>query len=252
MAQPQPYSPSHDFIPDTNIGHVPGQQLDIEFNNLKTTTDQIRANLALIQNDDTTLKNGVVGTPQLNSSLQATFNSLQAALATKTGPQGPQGIPGNTTGNFANTTGIVWQHSPDVSPAANDQVFGLNYSPTTFTNNGTYKDAVWQLGTNQGPGGRIDASKPSTFFQFENRFWDGAAFNQEWHLISVNTDGTTHRPITMTLPWLSVDHSHAGVSFSFDTYQFTTYNATSGSQLAMALSDTPNTSTLDFLQGAHA
>lgn len=80
MAQPTPYSPSTDFIPFTNIGYVPGQQLDIEFNNLKTTTDQIRANLALIQRDDLLLANGSVDYAQLSPALAAALRAAGVAL----------------------------------------------------------------------------------------------------------------------------------------------------------------------------
>jgi hypothetical protein len=41
----------------------PGTALDVEFNNVKATLDQVLANLAVIQRDDTALKNGSVGLP---------------------------------------------------------------------------------------------------------------------------------------------------------------------------------------------
>ena len=94
MAQPQPYSPSHDFIPDTNIGHVPGQQLNVEFDHIQTTTDQIRANLAIIQRDDGEIANESIDTPQLTPRLQTLMGSLQTAIDAATGPQGPVGPPG--------------------------------------------------------------------------------------------------------------------------------------------------------------
>jgi hypothetical protein len=47
----------------------PGSELDVELNNLKTTTDQVRGNLKLIQRDDGALANGSV-----------TFNSLSPTL----------------------------------------------------------------------------------------------------------------------------------------------------------------------------
>jgi hypothetical protein len=39
---------------------LPGNQVDAELNALKLTTDQIRANLAIIQRDDTLLGNNTV------------------------------------------------------------------------------------------------------------------------------------------------------------------------------------------------
>jgi len=52
VSQPPPYSPQHSFISDVTTGTFPGQQLDVEFNDAKTTTDAISANLKLIQRDD--------------------------------------------------------------------------------------------------------------------------------------------------------------------------------------------------------
>jgi len=56
VSQPQPYSPQHAFVADSaTVPNFPGQSLDIEFQDVKTTTDQILANLALIQRDDGSL-----------------------------------------------------------------------------------------------------------------------------------------------------------------------------------------------------
>ena len=53
MSQPQPYSPAHSFLSDQAYASwFPGAALDVELNNLKTTTDQVRGNLKLIQRDD--------------------------------------------------------------------------------------------------------------------------------------------------------------------------------------------------------
>lgn len=71
MAQPTEYAPSHEFL--TNEGadpNFPGSELDIEFNALKTTTDEILANLALIQRDDGALNNRTVGRDQLTDALR--------------------------------------------------------------------------------------------------------------------------------------------------------------------------------------
>ena len=56
MAQPPTYTPVHTFVSDSaTLANFPGQQLDVELNALKATTDQVRTNLALIQRDDGTL-----------------------------------------------------------------------------------------------------------------------------------------------------------------------------------------------------
>jgi hypothetical protein len=49
VSQPPPYVPQHSFISDVTIGTFPGQSLDVEFNDVKATADQIRTNLARIQ-----------------------------------------------------------------------------------------------------------------------------------------------------------------------------------------------------------
>lgn len=53
MSQPPAYVPVHAFVADSaTLANFPGQQLDVELQALKTTTDAIRTNLALIQRDD--------------------------------------------------------------------------------------------------------------------------------------------------------------------------------------------------------
>ncbi|WP_045012287.1 hypothetical protein [Bradyrhizobium sp. LTSP849] len=72
MSQPKPYSPQHSFVSDSaTLANFPGQAIDIEFQDIKTTTDQIRTNLALIQRDDGAIKNGTIGYDQLAPSLQS-------------------------------------------------------------------------------------------------------------------------------------------------------------------------------------
>ena len=71
MSQPPPYSPQHSFISDVTTGTFPGQQLDVEFNDAKTTTDAISANLKLIQRDDGALANGLVTYDSLSANVQA-------------------------------------------------------------------------------------------------------------------------------------------------------------------------------------
>jgi hypothetical protein len=79
VSQPQPYSPQHAFVADSaTVPQFPGQSLDIEFQDVKTTTDQILANLALIQRDDGALKNGTVTYETLSAALQS--NGLATAL----------------------------------------------------------------------------------------------------------------------------------------------------------------------------
>lgn len=69
MTQPVAYGPTTVFVTFSPAGFPNlGTNLDTEFGNIKVTTDQIRANLALIQRDDTNLANGIV-TPDSLSTL---------------------------------------------------------------------------------------------------------------------------------------------------------------------------------------
>jgi hypothetical protein len=78
VSQPPPYSPQHSFISDVTTGTFPGQQLDVEFNDVKKTTDAINANLKLIQRDDGAIANGSITYDQLSPALQT--NGLSGAV----------------------------------------------------------------------------------------------------------------------------------------------------------------------------
>lgn len=61
MTQPVDYTPATAFNAFAPSGFPNlGTNLDTEFQNIGTTTDQIRANLAILQRDDTLLANGIV------------------------------------------------------------------------------------------------------------------------------------------------------------------------------------------------
>jgi hypothetical protein len=109
VSQPQPYSPQHAFVSDSaNLPFFPGQSLDIEFNNVQVTTDQIRANLALIQRDDGPLANGIVTYDSLSAALQT--NGIAIATNWTTGTRYFVGIPVIQGGN-------VYSASCSISPA---------------------------------------------------------------------------------------------------------------------------------------
>jgi hypothetical protein len=84
MAQPPAYEPSYDFsdFQSSNpTAPLPANQIDSQFNAIKTTTDGIRDNLALIQRDDGLLANQSVHKDAFTS----------AALALMAGSWTPQG-----------------------------------------------------------------------------------------------------------------------------------------------------------------
>jgi hypothetical protein len=70
MSQPPPYNPSSSFVSYTaGLPGFPGQQLDVEFNNVKRTANATAFNLGLIQRDDGRLGNSTVGPAQLSPEL---------------------------------------------------------------------------------------------------------------------------------------------------------------------------------------
>lgn len=87
MAQPTPYNRFTSFrsYQTTNPSTpLPGQSVDIELNRVKTTLDELLANLALIQRDDGELANSSVGLAQLESTLLAFNIDRPTAWATAT------------------------------------------------------------------------------------------------------------------------------------------------------------------------
>lgn len=91
MAQPTPYVPTTDFS-DEELNSVAGRStvrtapLDAEFSNLQTTLDEVLANLAVIQRDDTKLSDGIVETHTLSSSVAALMGQwdVKGSWATST------------------------------------------------------------------------------------------------------------------------------------------------------------------------
>lgn len=79
MTQPTPYVPAFSFT-DYTANHPsdqqPGVRLDTEFAAIRTTTDQTRLNLGLIQRDDGALRNLSVGPDQLSPELTLGLRSV--------------------------------------------------------------------------------------------------------------------------------------------------------------------------------
>lgn len=72
MAQPTPYASDTEFFSfELADAQFPGQELDIEFANIRITLDEILANLELIQRDDGAIANESVGYDQLDPALLA-------------------------------------------------------------------------------------------------------------------------------------------------------------------------------------
>lgn len=76
MAQPPPYAPVTSFLTyQAQQAWFPGQQLDVEFNAIKTSIGAIETNMALIQQDDGALLPGIVGWEQLTGNFQFQLQS---------------------------------------------------------------------------------------------------------------------------------------------------------------------------------
>lgn len=133
MAQPQSYTPSHSFVADEATNpNFPGAPLDVEFANIKTTLQQILANLAVIQRDDGALANGAVGIDQLDATLKSAFaGSLVVPNASDLAWIAPVRVA--TT---ANITLVGLQAIDGVTVAGGDRVLVKNQSDPT--QNGIY------------------------------------------------------------------------------------------------------------------
>jgi hypothetical protein len=81
MTQPASYKRVTSFTTDQAAApsaQLSGANLDAELNGVKTTLDQILANLALIQRDDTHIANATVGRDQLDTTITLGFNAPTA------------------------------------------------------------------------------------------------------------------------------------------------------------------------------
>lgn len=87
LSQPDPYARQFSFKafqvanPSTPL---PGVQVDVELNAIKTTLDQLLTNIALIQRDDGEIGNSLVGLEQIDGSLIALGFGRPTAWATAT------------------------------------------------------------------------------------------------------------------------------------------------------------------------
>jgi len=116
MAQPTAYNPAYDFSDyqtSNPADPLPGDKVDIELAAIKTTTDEIRTNLALIQRDDGAIANAVV-TPD---------SFTAASLALMGGAWSPEG---------AWTTTTVYAQSDVVTSGGNTYVCAVAHTAGTF------------------------------------------------------------------------------------------------------------------------
>lgn len=85
MSQPTAYNPAHEFLADeAALAALPGTELDIEFNAIELTLDEILTNLALIQRDDGDLANESVHYDTLDDELRLGVFYPLTAWATDT------------------------------------------------------------------------------------------------------------------------------------------------------------------------
>jgi len=91
MSQAPEYNREKNFL-DNNPDRTDHGAINRELDNVSTSVNGLRANLALIQDDDGGLKPGIVDIAQLTPDAQA--NLSQPGPAGPEGPQGVQGIEG--------------------------------------------------------------------------------------------------------------------------------------------------------------
>lgn len=155
MPAPTPYNRQYNFEeyqalnPDTEL---PGVQVDIEFNAVKITTDQLISNLGLIQRSDGVLANQSVGFDQLKAEL-----SVGAAPATlwvtatqysvgRTVFQGTKlyrCIIAHTSGVFATDLAAVkWLFLVDFTPINQDDAIAIAALESSVANLQSDMDAA--------------------------------------------------------------------------------------------------------------
>jgi len=153
MAQPDEYNRQFSFTQrtvDKPFDPMPGDQLDSEFDAIKTTLDQTRNNIALLQRDDGQQQNRSVGLDQLTSAATTALGLLSPATVkefifdiSSGGVVSLSGADrnGNTLAYVAAATGIVgseitmYEAGNVIDPALFTHTDGTSISyPTGFTN----------------------------------------------------------------------------------------------------------------------
>lgn len=141
MSQPPPYNPVTSFITyQAQQAWFPGQQLDVEFNALKTSVSAIAGNLAFIQSDDRSLGHGLIGWDQLAPTFQLSLRAQGFSGAPVSGPNtwfGLQTFPDGVTllpGGIE--TGLNVTHNSGLATVAGSSGFPFFYqaSPTYVFN----------------------------------------------------------------------------------------------------------------------
>ena len=205
MSQPQPYVPAHAFVTDAaNLPRFPGQQLDVEFQDIKATTDQVLANLKLIQRDDGALANGVVTYDSLSPSIQT--GGLAPANAWVTGTAYTAGVSVVTNGGLyrcliAHTAGVFatdlaagkWLFVTALTVGVNgtngtNGATGPGYGGTSTTSlliaNSTTKTFTTQAGLAYVVGSRIRATSAANV----SNFMEGACTGYSGTSLSISVD----------------------------------------------------------------
>lgn len=176
MSQPTAYEPAHEFLNDeAQTPAFPGSELDIEFNALERTTDEIRTNLALIQRDDGALKNGVVTADSLDTVLAAALGDLSSiaevqalvdeAEASATAATASQ-VAAAASETAAEAAEVAAEAAQAAAEAAAASIPGINGTPTSgnltsWHNATTIKDAGVAISTDGTLASNSDAKIPT-------------------------------------------------------------------------------------------
>jgi hypothetical protein len=150
-------------------------------------------------------------------------------------------------------SGTVFGHDPTASPSAGGYQFCWAYGASGFTNGPVgqtnYIDDTWAFGENVGGlSFPLDSAKQYVALHWESKFYNGARFGSEFHLIQIAPTGgagTTLRPLTMFLPH---DGGNGG---GIGLYSGQVALGTHDGNQCVALQNTNSPSTVDLLTGTY-
>lgn len=159
MAQPTAYTRVTSFSNYQALNPtspLPASSVDQEFNRIKTTLDEVLANLELIQRDDGDLANESVGLDQLSSEVTVGFNAPEVWV---TGTQYSEGVDtvfngssfyrclvDHTAGTFAtDLAASKWEEIVDLSTIPLVDADQIAFTPTGDVAASTVQDAIAEL-----------------------------------------------------------------------------------------------------------
>lgn len=174
MSQPTPYDRSFSFTNYQSVNPtapLPGNSLDAELNDIKTTDDQILQNLALIQRDDGALASASVGFDQLSPDVTFGISPWTAWAPSTAYFSSPASVVFYSSQVFrcitSHTSGSVfdstkWVLLADFSAIAVAAASNVAFTPAGTVTASTVQAAIQQLDTLKSPVGHTHVSTDIT------------------------------------------------------------------------------------------